>query len=114
MDQRTTAKDAGVGGEEARREIVGTVDDEVVARDELGGVLDREAFGVQSHLEAGVDLAEGFSRGDRLGQTEGVEAVDDLAMQVGDLDLVRVGDADEPDARGGQVKPDRRTESAGA
>ena len=113
MDQRTAAKDAGVGGEEAGREIIRPVDDEIVARDEVGGVLDREPFGVQGHLETRVDLPEGLGRRDRLGQTQGVEAMDDLAVQIGDLDLVRVGDADEPDARGSQIKPDRRTQPAG-
>jgi hypothetical protein len=99
VDQRTAAKDAGVGGEEARREIVGTVDDEVVACDEVGGVLDREAFGMQGHLEAGIDFAESFGGRNRLREAQSIEAVDDLAVQVRDLDLIRVGDANEPDAR---------------
>ena len=45
MDQRTLAEHAGVGGEEARREIIGAVDDEIIPRDEVGGVFDRKAFG---------------------------------------------------------------------
>jgi len=35
--------------------------------------------------------------------------VDDLAMQVRDLDLIRVGDTDEPDAGCSQIESDRRT-----
>ena len=80
-------------------------------RDEVGGVLDREALGMQCHLEAGIDFAESFGGRNRLRQAQSIEAVDDLAVQVRDLDLVRVGDADEPDARGGQIKPDGGTES---
>ena len=69
MDQWTLAEHTGVRGEESRREIIGAVDDEVIPCDEVGGVFDREAFGVQGHLEAGVDLTEGFGRGNRLRQT---------------------------------------------
>ena len=35
-------------------------------------------------------------------------------MQVRDLDLIRVGDTDEPDPGGRQIQPDRRTEPTDA
>ena len=35
-------------------------------------------------------------------------------MEIRDLDLIRIGDADEADARRRQIKPDRRTQPAGA
>ena len=37
--------------------------------------------------------------------------MDDLTMEVRDLDLIRVGDPDKPDTRGGKVQSDGRTKS---
>jgi hypothetical protein len=37
----------------------------------------------------------------------------DLTVQIGDLHLVRIGDAEGPDAGGREVEPDRRTQTAG-
>jgi hypothetical protein len=42
-------------------------------------------------------------RADRLG------AVEDLALQVGEVDLVGVGEGEAPDARGGKVQGCRTT-----
>ena len=67
-----------------------------------------------------VDLDVGVERGDRLlgrvdlGHPDPLGGVDHLALEVGQVDLVVVDDAERPDARGGQVQRGRRAQPAGA
>src|SRR3546814_1039116 len=49
---------AGVVGEVAGGEVVGAVGDQVVARDEVEGVVRREAQAVRLHLHLGIDLGK--------------------------------------------------------
>ena len=50
----------------------------------------------------------------RLGLADVADAVDDLALQVGLVDLVELGDAERADAGRGQVEQRRAAEAAGA
>ena len=50
----------------------------------------------------------------RLGDPDVGREVQELAVQVGQLDLVAVDDPEPPDARTGEVERDRRAERPGA
>ena len=98
----------------ARREVVDAVDDHVVAVDDLHDVGGVQADGVLDDLDVRVE------RGDRrlgrvdLRRADRLRRVDDLALQVGEVDLVVVDDAERADARGGEVERGRGAEPAGA
>jgi hypothetical protein len=111
---RDAEQHAGVVDEVARREVVGPVDDEVVATDHVQGVLRRQVRLVLDDLHVRVDLEDR-----RLGRVDLVRAdvrgaVDDLPLQVRRVDDVVVDQADGADAGRGEVERQRRPEPAGA
>ena len=61
-----------------------------------------------------VGLGERLLRGDRLGLADVALAVDDLALQVGLVDLVELGDAEGADTGGGEVEQGGAAETTGA
>src|SRR4029079_18072517 len=104
----------GVVDEVARREVVGAVDDEVVAADDLEGVGRVEGDVVAHHGDVRVDpVHRGLGRRG-LGPTDVGVGVDDLPVQVGEVDDVGVDDADGADAGGREVEQRWRPEAAGA
>src|SRR5690606_40872193 len=71
--------------------------------------------GVQrDDLDPVVDAVHGDLGRARLGPADPLDAVGDLALQVGRVDVVAVRDDDAADARGGQVERGRRAQPAGA
>jgi len=99
----------------ARGEVVRAVENDIVFRDQL---LDNLiAFDARRDLDdfnLRVDGVESracrfdFPRADRVG------AIQDLALQVGEIDLVGVGQRQPADARRGEIEGRRAAEAAGA
>jgi hypothetical protein len=68
----------------------------------------------RNHGDIGIDRVQGRARGIDLHRAHRVAAVEDLALQVGEIDLVGVGESQAPDARGREVKRRRAAEAARA
>src|SRR2546430_8437271 len=66
------------------------------------------------HFDAGIDGVDGFLGRLRFGTAHIGVCVQNLALEVREIDVVEVNDAEFADARGGEVHGDGRTESARA
>ena len=97
----------------ARREVVGAVDDHVVAGDDVDDVGGRQPRVVGDDVDVGVEHRQRLLGRVDLAVADAVDVVQDLALQVGGVDLVHVDDADRADAGGGEVERGRRAEPAG-
>ena len=104
----------GVVDEVAGGEVVGAVEDEVVAGKELQGVGGVEPDVVQPDVHQRVQGRDGVAGGLDLGPAHVRHAVDHLALQVAQVHVVVVDDAQGAHAGGGQVEQGRRAEAAGA
>ena len=98
--------------EVARGEVVGAVDDHVVAVDDVEHVVGAEADVVRDHVDVGVQLGEGLLRRVDLALADAVHVVQDLALQVRRVDDVHVDDAERADARSREVERGGRAEAA--
>jgi len=107
-------QDAGVVDEELGGEIVGAVDDEVIAGNDGGNIgrTDPLLVSVDRHIR--IDGAHLFGGGNYLRFADIRGEMDHLPLQVGDIDNVGIGNADGAYAGGRQIEGDRRAETAGA
>src|ERR1700737_2510454 len=69
-------------------------------------------MGLDAH--AGIDCGECRARALYLEVADALGRMDDLALQIGQVDPVRSGDADRPDPGGPEVEQHGRAEPAGA
>ena len=104
----------GVVQQVARREVVGAVDDHVVVADQVEHVVAVEADRVRHHVHVGVERLDRLLGRLHLRNADALVVVDHLALQVGQVDLVVVDDAERADARRGQIQGGRGAEPAGA
>ena len=104
MDDRDAELHAGVVEQVARREVVGAVDDDVVAGDDVEDVVGGQPGVVRDDVDVGVQRDDRLLRRVDLAVADAVEVVEDLALQVGGVDLVHVDDADRADSGGGEVQ----------
>ena len=98
----------------AGREVVGAVDDQVVALEDLHHVVVVEPLLVEHDVDVGVGLGDRLLGRLRLRLADVGLPVDDLALQVGLVDLVELGDAEGADAGRGQVEQRGAAQAAGA
>ena len=113
MHDRDAELHAGVVEQVAGREVVGAVDDHVVAGDDVDDVVGRQPGVVGDDVDVGVQRHQRLLGRVDLAVADPVEVVEDLALQVGGVDLVHVDDAERADAGGGEVQRGRRAEAAG-
>ena len=100
--------------EEPGREVVGAVDDDVEAVEDLHHVVGTEADVVGDDVDVRVEQRERLLGRVDLALADAVDVVEDLALQVGVVDDVHVDDADRADAGRREVQGGRRAEAAGA
>ena len=105
---------AGVGEEEARREVVGGVDDHRRARDERRRGARQRAAAVELDRRGGEAAAERVGEGVELGAADVGVGEEDLPVQVGELDPIVVGDADRGHAGRRERERRGRADAAGA
>lgn len=105
---------AGVVYQELRREVICAVDDEIVVLDDVEDILavDECAVGVDSHIR--IYGFHGFLCGLHLCLADVGSGVYHLALEVGEIHLVRVSDADGAYSRSREVKRCRGAKSTGA
>jgi len=98
----------------ARGEVVRAVENDIVFRDQLFDLIAFDARRDLDDFNLRVDGVESracrfdFPSADRVG------AIQDLALQVGEIDLVGVGQRQPADARRGEIEGRRAAEAAGA
>jgi hypothetical protein len=97
-----------------RREVVGAVEDDVGLRGQLVEPVRVHALGDGRDLHVRIDGAQGAARGEHLLRADRLGAIEDLALQVGQVDLVGVGQDQPADAGGGEVKRSRAAQAARA
>jgi hypothetical protein len=105
---------AGTVERVARGEVVGAVEDDVHAREQWLEILRFDSLLQRNNLHARI---EGRQRGLRrldLWRAYAVGAVEDLPLQVGEVDLVRIGEGELADAAGGEIERRGTAEAAGA
>ncbi len=95
-------------------EVVGAVDDDVVALEDVEDVVGAEADVVGDDVDVGVQLSERLLRRVDLALADPVDVVEHLALQVRRVHHVHVDDAERPDARRGEVERGGGAEPAGA
>src|SRR5208282_3697215 len=113
-DERDAREIASVVHEVARREIVAAVDHEVVSGDERHHVLRLEPRLFGDDADLGIEGRE-RSRGTLdLGTADPVARMHDLALEIAELDLVIVDDAERAHAGGRKIEEHGRPEPARA
>ena len=101
MDDGLGELERGVVDEVAGREVVGAVDHDVVAREDLEHVRARQPRAMLVDLDVGVEPRERLLGAIDLRLAEAIGAVKDLALQVRRVDDIVIDDADRADARRG-------------
>lgn len=105
---------AGVVHQIAGDEVIRAVDHPVIATDEFEGVPAVEAGGVNLHVDVGIQRFQRGFGGPGLGFSHAVGAVEDLAMQVGDVECVKFHEAQASHAGGGEVEEGGGAQSSGS
>ena len=109
---RLPEEHASVVGEVTGGKVVRAVHDDVVGAEEFEGVFTGEAGVVKHDLDVRIEAADGFPGGLGFGPADIRGAVENLALEVGEVHRVEVDDAEFADARGGQIHRDGRPEPA--
>src|SRR6185369_14420510 len=103
---------AGIVGQVARREIVRSINNDVVVLDDLDRVFAREARVMKDDVDPGVDAVDGFLRRLRFGPADVGVGVKDLALEIGVIDGIKINNAEFANAGGCQIHGDGRAEAA--
>ena len=103
-----------VVGKVARRKIVGAVHNDVVARDQIFRVRAGEADVMQFDVDVWIGVVQSMFRRFQLASANVFRAVQDLPMQVGKIDIVRIDNSQCADAGRCEVKRGWRSKSSGA
>ena len=97
VHDRDPLEQRGVVDQVPGREVVGPIDDEVVAVDDVEDVVGTEPCVVGDHVEIRVNEGQGLLRRIDLALTDPVKVVEDLSLEVRGIDDVHVDDAERPD-----------------
>ena len=90
VDVRLFLEDADVVGEVAGREIIRSIDHDVIGRHDGGRILRGEEGVMQVNLHVGVDLLDGVSGTVYLLTTHIARAMQDLALEIREIDRVEI------------------------
>ena len=113
-DQRQAGDDAGVADQQPGGEIVGSVDDEVVAFEQRGLIVGGKSALDGSDGNEGIQAPHELRGKAGLGLARVAAAVDRLAVEIGEVGAVGIDDGHLADARTGQRRDHRRTDPARA
>ena len=112
-DQGLVELDAGAIDGVARGEVVAAIEDDIGPRHFLFQPGAGKTFVERNHMAFGVDLAQRALARRSLCHANGIGAMQDLALQVGQVDRVAIGQYQGANARRGQVIGRGRTQAAG-
>jgi hypothetical protein len=98
----------------ARGEVVRAVENDIVFREQLFDLIAFDARRDLDDFNFRVDGVESRARRFDFPRADRVGAIEDLPLQVGEIDLVGVGQRQPADARRGEIEGRRAAEAAGA
>jgi hypothetical protein len=98
----------------ARGEVVRAVENDIVFREQLFDLIAFDARRDLDDFNFRVDGVESRARRFDFARTHRVGAIEDLPLQVGEIDLVGVGQRQPADARRGEIEGRRAAQAAGA
>ena len=107
-------QDAGVVDQVPGGEVIGAIDNDVVIAQDFEGVLAGEPSVEFFDAKVGVDVLHAIGGGIEFLAADVAGAVDDLALQIGNIDNIEINEADASDACGCQIEAERRAQTAGA
>src|SRR5206468_1205707 len=105
---------AGIVDQVAGREVVATVDDQIVVLEDVDDVVPRQAGLIWHDLDIGVQVLQRLLGRVDLRLPDALAVVQDLPLQVALVNNVRIDDADRAHASRRQIVRRRRPEPAGA
>src|SRR5437660_2000483 len=91
----------------ARGEIIRTINDNIVTRNNFKSVLAGEATVVRFDFDARIHIAQAIARGFQFLATDVFRAVQNLPLQIAKIDLVEINQTKFTDAGGGEIKSGR-------
>src|SRR5438067_3352074 len=105
---------AHVAGKVARRQIIGTIDYDVIIANQLDGVVSGQSCRVGLDCDRWVDGKQTCAR--RIGflVANVARSMQELPVKVAKINCVLIHDSESPDAGGGEIKRCRRTEPTGS
>jgi hypothetical protein len=95
-------------------EIVRAVEHDIDGADQIWEIFFLKFRLQGKNLNLGIECAKRRARSLYFGYADGIRAVKNLPLQVGEVDLVRVGEGEFADAAGGEVERRRASQAAGA
>lgn len=114
MDQRFPREETGVIDQKLRREIIDSIDDDIIVAEDFECVSGCEPFFVHRHGDVGVQRLDLFFAREDLGATHIRSMVKDLALEIGQVHYIAVDQPNGADSCSGQIQCRRGTEATGA
>ena len=112
VDVRLLQEDADIVGEIAGGKVVGSVNHDIIGSNDGFRVFRCEKAVVKVNLHVGVDLFDGVARAVNFFTADIARAVEDLALEVGEVNGVEIDKPDASDTRRRQIHGDRGAETA--
>lgn len=103
VNQGLFEEEGRIVGGEAGREIVRTVEDGIVSREEIERIFGGETPGMNDEFDVRIDLMEVGAGALQFGLAHPIGRVEDLAVEIGQVHDVRVDQADAADSGSGEV-----------
>ncbi len=114
VDVRLAEENASVVHQVARGEIVGAIDDDVVIAEEVERILAGQPSFVLIDLNVGIQSAKARGSCFDFWPADVRRAEKNLALQVGQIDLVEVDEANAAHTGGGEIQAERRAQPSRA
>src|SRR2546423_6858710 len=111
VDVRNTEQNRSVVDEVPRREVVGPIDNQIVAAHDLERVGRRQSRVVKFEANVWIDVVQTVACRIQLRPANGARPVQDLTLQIGKIDVVVINEPYGADSRCRQVQRDGRSES---
>ena len=114
MAEGLSRQDTSVVDKKFGREIIGSIQNEVIVPDQLQDVFSghKGVIGIHGHIR--VQPVHGLPGGVYLGLSQILCGMDDLPLQIGQIHHIGIGNSDGPYTRGGQIHGRRGTQAAGS
>ncbi len=88
----------------ARGEVVRAIEDDVAGGDEAGKIFLLKSPAERNDLDIRIDRVQGRARSLDLRRADRLGAIEDLALEIREIDLVAVGDREPADAARGEIE----------
>lgn len=114
VDERFFLEKSGVVGAKAGGEIIGAVQDQIIAGEQIETVSDVEASRMFDDVDMRVDLGEAIAGAGEFWGVGSISVVKNLAVEIGEIDLIGVDEANRADSGRREVEDRRGAQSARA